>query len=85
MKKVKKLDELRSEYKRDDLGPGIRGKYFEAYREGTNLVLLNPEVAKVFSTEKAVNEALISLINVAQKSTGLTTRPTGRSKKRHAS
>jgi hypothetical protein len=45
---------------------GIRGKYFEEYRKGTNLVLLSPDVAKVFSTEEAVNEALRSLINLAE-------------------
>jgi len=71
MKKVKEFDELRPEYKREDLGQGIRGKYFESYQKGTNLILLNPDVAKVFPTEAAVNEALMSLINVAQKSTGL--------------
>lgn len=37
MKKARKSDELRSEYKREDLGPGVRGKYFESYQEGTNL------------------------------------------------
>lgn len=67
MKKVKD-DDLRSVYKRSDLGKGTRGKYFEAYEEGHNLVLLNPEVAKAFPTEEAVNEALMSLIKVAQNS-----------------
>jgi hypothetical protein len=81
MKKVKEPDELRPEYRREDLGKGVRGKYFESYQEGSNLVLLNPEVAKVFPTEAAVNKALKSLIDVAQKSTGLTTRSTGRVKK----
>ncbi|MCX5838797.1 MAG: hypothetical protein NTW71_09825 [Deltaproteobacteria bacterium] len=81
MKKVKQSDELRPEYRREDLGQGIRGKYFESYQQGTNLILLNPDVAKVFPTEAAVNEALRSLIAVAQKSTGLTTHPTGRAKK----
>jgi hypothetical protein len=81
MSKVKQSDELRPEYRREDLGRGVRGKYFEAYQKGTNLVLLSPDVAKVFPTEEAVNEALRSLINVAQKSTGLTRRSTGRSKK----
>jgi hypothetical protein len=71
MKKVK-LDELRSEYHRDDLGPGVRGKYFESYRRGTNLILLSPDVAKAFPTEDAVNDALRSLIEIARKSTGLT-------------
>jgi len=50
-------DELRSEYRRDDLGEGIRGKFLDAYQAGTNLVLLNPEVAKAFPTETDVNEA----------------------------
>jgi len=81
MKKVKEPDELRPQYRREDLGKGVRGKYFESYQKGSNLVLLNPEVAKVFPTEAAVNKALKSLIDVAQKSTGLTTRPTGRVKK----
>jgi hypothetical protein len=84
MSKVKQSDELRPEYRREDLGWGVRGKYFEAYQKGTNLVLLSPDVAKVFPTEEAVNEALRSLINVAQKSTGLTRRSTGRSKKLRA-
>jgi hypothetical protein len=74
MTKVKASDELRPEYKREDLGQGVRGKYFEEYRKGTNLVLLSPDVAKVFSTEEAVNEALRSLISLAQKSTGRTRR-----------
>jgi len=63
-----KSDELRPEYRREDLGPGIRGKYVDAYRFGTNLVLLSPDVAKVFPTEETVNEALRSLIEVAKRS-----------------
>ena len=84
MRKVKESEELRPQYRREDLGQGVRGKYFEAYQKGTNLVLLSPDVAKVFSTEEAVNEALRSLISVAQKSTGLTRRSTGRAKKLRA-
>jgi len=80
MKKVKEPDELRPQYRGEDLGKGVRGKYFESYQKGSNLVLLNPDVAKVFPTEAAVNKALKSLIDVAQKSTGLT-RSTGRTKK----
>jgi hypothetical protein len=79
-----KLDELRPEYHREDLGPGVRGKYFESYRKGTNLVLLSPDVAKAFPTEDAVNDALRSLIKIARKSTGLTRRSTGRAKKLRA-
>jgi hypothetical protein len=81
MRKVKKSDELRPEYKREDLGEGVRGKHFESYREGTNLVLLSPDVAAVFPTEKAVNDALRSLIEVAQKSTGVRKRSNKRAKK----
>ena len=79
-----KSDELRPEYHREDLGPGVRGKYFESYRKGTNLVLLSPDVAKAFPTENAVNDALRSLIEIAQKTTGLTKRSTGRTKKLRA-
>jgi len=82
MRKVKETDELRPEYKREDLGIGVRGKYFEDYSKGTNLVLLTPDVAKVFTSEDAVNDALRSLINLAEKSTSRTSRSTGSAKKR---
>jgi hypothetical protein len=84
MKKAKS-DELRPEYHREDLGTGVRGKYFESYRKGTNLVLLSPDVAKAFPTEDAVNDALRSLLELARQSTGLTRRPTGRARKVRAS
>jgi hypothetical protein len=76
MRKTKASDELRPVYKREDLGVGVRGKYFESYTKGTNLVLLSPDVAKVFTTEEEVNEALRSLITLAKKSTGRTSAPT---------
>jgi len=86
MKKDKETDkdELRPEYKRADFPGGlVRGKYFESYRKGTNLVLLSPDVAKVFRTEEAVNEALRSLISLAEKSTGRkSSRSNGSPKKR---
>jgi hypothetical protein len=37
---------------------GVRGKYFESYREGTNIVLLEPDVAEAFRTSESVNAAL---------------------------
>ncbi len=74
MKKAESDDELRPLYTREDFGKGIRGKHFEAYRKGTNLVLLSPDVAKVFPTDEAVNEALRALIDIARKSTGLKKR-----------
>lgn len=70
MKKVKHED-MRPEYRREDLGPGVRGKYYEAYRKSTKLVLLSPDVAAAFPTEKAVNEALRSLLHIAQRTTDL--------------
>jgi hypothetical protein len=82
MKKAK-LNELRSEYRREDLGKGIRGKYLKAYRTGTNLVLLKPEVAAAFPTEQAVNEALSSLIKVAQHTVDLPKRTSRRAKTVH--
>lgn len=82
MKKVKR-DEMRSEYRREDLGKGVRGKYLKAYRAGTNLVLLQPEVAAAFPTDDAVNKALSSLIEVAEHA-GKTTRSTRTRQKRRA-
>jgi hypothetical protein len=52
-------DELRPEYDMKSLLKGaVRGKYAAKYREGTNLVLLEPDVAEAFPNEKAVNDAL---------------------------
>ncbi|HEY0554177.1 MAG TPA: hypothetical protein VGG20_07910 [Thermoanaerobaculia bacterium] len=68
---------LRPEYRREDLGKGVRGKYYKAYSEGTNLILLSPDVAAVFPTADAVNEALRSLVKIAQASTRRTRRSKG--------
>jgi hypothetical protein len=73
-----KSEEMRPEYRREDLGRGVRGKYLENYRGGTNVVLLSPDVAKVFTSEELVNEALRHLIEVAQKSVGPTKRARSR-------
>lgn len=54
MKKVRENNEMRPEYTREDLGAGVRGKYYEAYKASYNLVLLKPEVAKAFPTEEKV-------------------------------
>jgi hypothetical protein len=60
-------DELRSEYDFSRLQGGVKGKYVERYRAGTNLVLLDPDVAQAFPTEDTVNEALRLLMQVAQR------------------
>lgn len=55
-------DQMRPVYRREDLGTGIRGKYLETFKSGTNLVLLQPDVARVFPTDDSVNRALRSLM-----------------------
>jgi hypothetical protein len=60
-------DDLRPEYRLEDLGPIERGKHFAAYQKGTNLVLLRPEVAAAFPTAEAVNQALLGLIELGRK------------------
>ena len=69
MKKVEvktEKDELRPEYDLSQLKGRTRGKYVERYRAGTNLVLLEPDVAAAFPDAQTVNEALRLLIKVAQ-------------------
>ena len=55
-------DEMRREY---DLRGGVRGKYYKQYMEGTNVVLLDPDVAAVFRDSDSVNQALRALIKAA--------------------
>jgi hypothetical protein len=67
MKKKAEIDELRPEYDlKNLLKGGTRGKYAEQYRDGTNLVLLEPDVAKAFPNEKAVNDALKLVMKLKQ-------------------
>jgi hypothetical protein len=61
------VDELRPEYDFAQMKGGVRGKYIERYRSGTNLVLLDPDVAQAFPNDTAVNEALRLLIQIAQR------------------
>ena len=70
-----KKPDIRPEYRREDLGKGVRGKYYRAYAKGTNLVLLSPDVAAAFPTAEAVNETLRSLLKVV-RSARLTSRST---------
>jgi len=55
-------DELRPEYDLSKLKGKVRGKYAERYEQGTNVVLLAPDVASVFPDSQAVNEALRKII-----------------------
>ena len=49
-----------------DFTGAVRGKYYERYREGTNVVLLDPDVAAVFKDSAAVNGALRLLVSLAE-------------------
>lgn len=57
---------LRREYELSRLSDGVRGKYASRYKQGTNLVLLSPDVAEYFPDERSVNTALRDLIHVAK-------------------
>ena len=74
-------DELRPEYDwRQLLKKGVRGKYAERYKAGTNLVLLAPDVAEALADEAAVNEALRLVIRLGEIPTGRKRRPAVRTK-----
>jgi hypothetical protein len=60
-------DNLRPEYDFAQMQGGVRGKYVERYQAGTNLVLLDPDVAQAFPTDESVNNALRMLMQVAQR------------------
>ena len=56
--------EMRAEY---DFSGGVRGKYVDRYRRGTNVVLLDPELAEAFPDSKSVNDALRALVAIAAR------------------
>jgi len=56
--------EMRPEY---DFSGGVRGKYADKYREGTNVVLLDTELAAIFPDSKSVNDALRALVAIAAR------------------
>jgi hypothetical protein len=76
--------ELRREYRREDFGKGIRGKYYKRVMASSNVVVLDPKVAAVFPNSVSVNKALHSLIEIAQKASAATRRSAARSKRRRA-
>ena len=85
MKKAKpKDDEMRAEYRREDLGPLVRGKYAARYAKCTNIVVIDPKLTKVFPNTDAVNDALRNLLAIASKATGINGRSSGRATKRRA-
>ena len=66
---MKKVEEMRAQYRREDLRKGVRGKHFAEYQKGSNLVLLTPELSKVFPTDEAVNSALSTLVGIVRSAT----------------
>ena len=75
MKKVKSQaadDNMRPEY---DFTGAVRGKYYERFRQGSNVVLLDPDVSQAFPTSASVNQALRALASVARKSVRVMRRP----------
>jgi hypothetical protein len=61
----KASDELRPEYAFETMPGSVRGKYLRRYRAGTNLALLDPDVAAAFPTDTAVNDALRTVLKAA--------------------
>ena len=57
-----------------EFSQGVRGKYAAKYAEGSNIVVLSPDVARVFTDSESVNEALRMLIKIAQQQTHSTTQ-----------
>ena len=84
MKKAsrKSSDELRPEYKRSDFTSLVRGKYAARLSQATNVVLLDPLVARAFPNDRAVNEALRGLLRSNKEAARPTTKV--RSRKRSA-
>ena len=70
-------DDLRPEYDLATLKGGVRGKYYKQASAGTNLVLLEPDLARVFPDSGSVNRALRLLQEVAVRSSRKTRRPPG--------
>lgn len=64
MKKADNAEEKRPEY---DFSHGVRGKYAKKYEQGSNIVLLDPDVAKLFPDSKTVNDTLRILVKVARQ------------------
>ncbi len=65
-------DEIRPEY---DFSRGVRGKHYEAYRAGTNVVFLDPDVAQAFADSASVNRALRLLMQLARTNIPLDREP----------
>lgn len=86
MKKAKPElnDWLRPGYKRSDFGGLVRGKYAKRIQESTNVIVLDPQVAKVFPNDEAVNSALRGLMGSAPAAAPKSKRKSKSNTKRRA-
>ena len=75
-------DELRPEYDLSQLKGGVRGKYYRQATAGTNLVLIEPELASVFPDTESVNRALKLLVDAAEAAATPSRRRRGAPNKR---
>ena len=64
MKRMQKEPDMLEEY---DFSKGVQGKYAKKYAEGTNVVVIDPDVAKVFPDHDSVNQALRSLVEIIRR------------------
>jgi hypothetical protein len=72
MSQIPEKDDMRPEY---DFSAGVRGKHHRGYSEGTNVVLLEPEIARAFPTSESVNRALRMLMDTSKEVQRNLTRP----------
>jgi hypothetical protein len=63
-----RVEEMRAEYRREDLGPLVRGKYSARHSESSNVVVIDPSLTEAFPNGTAVNQALRGLLDLAQAS-----------------
>ena len=78
---TKAVDELRPEYDLSQLKGGVRGKYHRRASAGTNLVLIEPELARVFPDAESVNRALRLLVDTASAAADPVRRQPGSARK----
>jgi len=83
-KKKQTVDDMRPEYN-FHYSKAVRGKYYRRLiDEGSNVVVLEPDIAKAFRDSVSVNEALRSLLDLTRSTKRLASRSTARAKKLHA-
>ncbi len=62
MSEISEDDDMKPEY---DFSKGVRGKHYEAFQKGSNVIFLEPDIAKIFKDSESVNHALRMLMNLA--------------------